>query len=73
MEILLSDKQLIIDGDNRIQYDNTSAQEVITEINSDILTTASSGSPALHGSGRVKSHRLRVELIQLSAYPSHFA
>ena len=43
MEVKLSDKQYISEGEDRIQYDNTSAKTIITEINSDILTTASSG------------------------------
>ena len=43
MEIRLADKQFIVDNENRLQYDNTSAKTLFTTINSDILTTASSG------------------------------
>ena len=43
MESLLLDKQFIKAGDARIQYTNESAQTAATEINSDILTTHSSG------------------------------
>jgi len=43
MESKLLDKEFIKSGDNRIQYTNESAQTVVTEINSDILTTHSSG------------------------------
>jgi len=43
MEVKLLDKQFIVGGDNRVQYDNTSAQTIISTINSGILTTTSSG------------------------------
>lgn len=41
MECKLSDKQFIVSGDSRVQYDNTSAKDIFTEINSNILTTNS--------------------------------
>lgn len=40
MECKLSDKQFVVSGDSRVQYDNTSAKTIVTEINSNILTTA---------------------------------
>jgi len=43
MEAKLLDKQFIKAGDNRVQYTNESAQTIATEINDDVLTTASSG------------------------------
>lgn len=43
MEAKLSDKQFIVGGDNRVEYSNTSAKTIATQINDSILTTASSG------------------------------
>jgi len=43
MEAKLLNKQFIKSGDNRVQYSNTSAQTIASEINDFTLTTASSG------------------------------
>lgn len=43
MEASLLNKEFVKSGDNRIQYTNESAQTIAQEINSSILTTASSG------------------------------
>jgi len=43
MEVKLLDKQFIDENENRVQYDNISAKNIVTEINSNILTTQSSG------------------------------
>ncbi len=43
MECKLLDKEYISSGDNRIQFDNTSAKTIVGDINSNILTTTNAG------------------------------
>lgn len=43
MEIELADKQFIVAGDNRVEYSNISAKDIIVAINNGIMSTTSTG------------------------------